>query len=330
MAEGESEMIRRKKPPPTTNDMPTPPRPAANQSADPAAKESTTRTRFGSVVVRVARVTLVAYIVWLVALWFVQDRMLFLPQVAGIGLTEDAIAEEPRIVRRWLAQDDGVETEAWLVRALPAGRTPHGLVVFTHGNAELIDHTLHEAEEWTQRGYDVLLPEYRGYGRTPGTPGEARIVADVLAHLDAELATRGARPVVLHGRSLGTGVATQVAARVAERNSDTRIPTPITALILESPFTSIAAFAAGYGAPAFIVRHPFRTDEVLPNLACPILILHAREDEVVPIAHARRLGSLQPRATLVELDGSHNSGISADPAYWNAIDRQIGHPAVQR
>jgi len=272
----------------------------------------------------VARITLVAYVVWLVALWFVQDRMLFLPQVAGIGLTEDAIAAEPRIVRKWLAQDDGVETEAWVVRALPAGSAPRGLVVFTHGNAELIDHALHEAEQWTQRGYDVLLPEYRGYGRTPGTPGETRIVADVIAHLDAELAANGARPVVLHGRSLGTGVAAQLAARVAERNDDARPPTPIAALILESPFTSIASFAAGYGAPAFIVRNPFRTDRVLPDLACPVLILHAREDEVVPIAHARTLGALQPRAVVVELDGSHNSGISADAAYWSAIDRLIG------
>jgi len=250
--------------------------------------------------------------------------MLFLPQVAGIGLTEDAIAAEPRIVRRWLAQDDGVKTEAWLVRALPTGRTPRGLVVFTHGNAELIDHALHEAEAWTQRGYDVLLPEYRGYGRTPGTPGETRIVADILAHLDAELAANRARPIVLHGRSLGTGVAAQVAARIVERDGSTEAPTTIAALILESPFASIASFAAGYGAPTFIVRNPFRTDQVLPDLACPILILHAREDEVVPIAHARTLGMLQPRAVVVELDGSHNSGLSADDAYWRAIDRLIG------
>lgn len=301
---------------------------SAPSSPARSAAASSPQQRVISAVIRVARVTLVAYIVWLVALWFVQDRMLFLPQVAGIGLTEDAIAAEPRIARRWLAQDDGVETEAWIVRALPTGSTPRGLVVFTHGNAELIDHALHEAEQWTQRGYDVLLPEYRGYGRTPGTPGEARIVADVLAHLDAELAANGARPLVLHGRSLGTGVAAQVAARVVERDGErdgsTEAPTPIAALILESPFTSIASFAAGYGAPAFIVRNPFRTDHVLPELACPILILHAREDEVVPIAHAHTLGTLQPRAKVVELDGSHNSGLSADDAYWSAIDRLIG------
>lgn len=309
----------------------------ADHSAVHSAHEPRTRTRVGSVVLRIARVTLIAYAVWLAALWFVQDRMLFLPQVAGIGLTEDAIAEEPRIVPRWLAQDDGVETEAWLVRALPAGIIPRGLVVFTHGNAELIDHTLHEAEEWTQRGYDVLLPEYRGYGRTPGTPGETRIVRDVVAHLDAELAAHGARPVVLHGRSLGTGVAAQVAARIAERvaarvaergGSAPRIE--LAALILESPFTSVASFAAGYGAPAFIVRHPFRTDHVLPDLTCPILLLHARDDEVVPVTHARMLGALQPRAVVVELDGSHNSGLSADPAYWNAIDRELGQITERR
>jgi pimeloyl-ACP methyl ester carboxylesterase len=95
------------------------------------------------------------------------------------------------------------------------------------------------------------------------------------------------------------------------------------ALILESPFTSVASFAAGFGAPAFIVRHSFRTDEVLPRLACPVLILHARDDEVVPVAHGRTLAGLAPRAEFVELDGSHNSGLSSDEAYWSATDRLI-------
>jgi alpha-beta hydrolase superfamily lysophospholipase len=285
------------------------------------------RARGTTLVVRLVRAAVLAYVAWVAALWFVQDRILFVPHLAGEGLTDAAIAAEPRIVRRWLAQDDGVETEAWLVRASQGLTAPRGLVVFTHGNAELIDHALPEAEEWTRRGFDVLLPEYRGYGRTGGTPGETRIVEDILAHLDAEIDAHGARPLVLHGRSLGTGVAAQVALRIAEGRVEGRVEgvdrDALDALILESPFTSIAAMAAGFGAPGFVVRHPFRTDRALPALACPILILHARNDEVVPIAHGRALSALHPKASMVELAGSHNSGIAGDPAYWSAIDRML-------
>jgi len=76
------------------------------------------------------------------------------------------------------------------------------------------------------------------------------------------------------------------------------------------------------------VRDPYRTDEILPALACPVLILHTRDDEVVPIAHGRALASLAPaRVTLVEFDGGHNSGISMTRQYWTAVE-QAANQAV--
>ena len=90
--------------------------------------------------------------------------------------------------------------------------------------------------------------------------------------------------------------------------------------MLESPFRSVASFAWRYGVPEFIVRDPYRTDELLPSFRCPTLILHAPLDEVVPFAHGEALASLQPLAMLVPLEGSHNSGLSSTSAYWRAID----------
>src|SRR5438045_8236 len=74
--------------------------------------------------------------------------------------------------------------------------------------------------------------------------------------------------IVIHGRSLGTGVASQLAGRHQPA-----------ALILESPFTSVASFAWRYGVPPVFLKSPYRTDEVLPKLTCPILILAGRDDE---------------------------------------------------
>ncbi len=91
-------------------------------------------------------------------------------------------------------------------------------------------------------------------------------------------------------------------------------------LVLESPFTSVASFAWGYGVPPFIVTNPYRTDRVLPELSCPIIIIRGEQDTIVPPRHGEVLASLNPRATLVTLVGDHNSGLSTQGAYWTAID----------
>ena len=285
---------------------------------DPAGPTSPP-SRLRGAVVRVVRSAVILYLAWGVTLFFMQPRMLYLPDLAGGGMREDeigALEQREGLVRHWIERD-GSRTEAWLLRAATA-EPSRGLVAITHGNAELIDHLLDDARRWRRMGFDVVLPEYRGYGRSTGSPSQDGIVGDTLAAIDWALAQTGRRALVLHGRSLGTGVAMQVAARLGEVAS----PHGLELAVLEAPFTSIASYAPRYGLPPFIVRDPYRTDEVLPILACPVLILHTRDDEVVPIAHGQALASLAPaRITLVEFDGSHNSGISMTRQYWTAVEQ---------
>ena len=285
---------------------------------DPAGPTSPP-SRLRGAVVRVVRSAVILYLAWGVTLFFMQPRMLYLPDLAGGGMRDDeigALEQREGLVRHWIERE-GARTEAWLLRASTAAPS-RGLVAITHGNAELIDHLLDDARQWRRMGFDVVLPEYRGYGRSTGSPSQDGIVGDTLAAIDWALAQTGRRALVLHGRSLGTGVAMQVAARLGEVGS----PHGLELAVLEAPFTSIASYAPRYGLPPFIVRDPYRTDEVLPVLACPVLILHTRDDEVVPIAHARALASLAPaRITLVEFDGSHNSGISMTRRYWTAVEQ---------
>jgi pimeloyl-ACP methyl ester carboxylesterase len=75
--------------------------------------------------------------------------------------------------------------------------------------------------------------------------------------------------------------------------------------------------------PPFLVRNSFHTDKVLPKLSCPILILHSRQDEIVPFSHGERLKQLAPTSKLIELNGTHNAGLSTQDAYWEAIDALI-------
>jgi uncharacterized protein len=238
-----------------------------------------------------------AYGVWCAALFFGQDRLLF---------RRDLVRPVPPEQMIWASQavhleiplDAGQGVEAWFLPAPEAGLGhPAPVVVFCHGNAELIDHLSWFVHKYHGLGCSVLLPEYRGYGRSGGTPAQEAITADAARFYDMVLERPDVdrRRMVIHGRSLGGGVAAQLAAR--------RKPA---ALILESTFTSVAVMAHQYLAPMWLVRNPYRTDEVLPTLDIPVLVAHGTLDLVIPVAHGRQLSKLAPKATYVEYVCGHD------------------------
>lgn len=236
------------------------------------------------------------YVAWCTVLYFYQDRLVFPADAAPAPLSKpfsnDAVVTT-------LPLPDGGQVESWFFPAALAGMdSPRPLVIFFHGNAELIDQQEDIVSLFRSFGCSVLLPEYRGYGRADGVPSQAGIVEDCVRFYD-EIVKRedvDARRIVFYGRSLGGGVAAQVAA--------CRKPA---AMILECTFASAASMARGYWAPEFLAKHPFRTDRVLPSLDIPILIFHGRHDTIIPVEHGRRLHKLTPRSVYVEYDCGHNA-----------------------
>jgi hypothetical protein len=204
----------------------------------------------------------------------------------------------------------GGVVEAWFIpSALARPGRPGPAVIFAHGNAELIDHNLDLAREYNSYGLSVLMPEYRGYGRSDGSPSQAAIVEDFVAWYDRLAAREDVDPerIVLHGRSLGGAVAAQVAAQ-----------RPVRGLILESTFTSVKAMAWQFLVPPILVRDPFDTLALAGELNMPVLIMHGTTDRVVPPAHADQLHTAIPGSTRVHFDGGHNDPVPAEP-YWAAI-----------
>ncbi len=226
------------------------------------------------------------------------------------GLVERPIDTPEGRVECWLVPAPGASAE----RKAPA-------VLFFHGNAELIDDLVPVAAEYRRLGVTVLLPEYRGYGRSAGSPSEETIVADAERFL-ADLLARpdvDAERIVYHGRSVGAGVACALAAR--------RKPA---ALVLESPFRSVSAMARRFAVPPFLVRDPFDNEAVVRSFDRPILLFHGRCDTIVPYAHGVALKALAHDATLVTYECDHND-LPPDPAaHWSHVEAFLRRHGVLR
>jgi uncharacterized protein len=259
---------------------------------------------------------LIAVGLYWAALYFAQRSMIFPTGVANSRLARgiDQEFESERggngRERFWLETDAG-KTECWLHLAPDAtAEKPAGLIVFSHGNAELIDGQSWVIEGALLLGYSVALCEYRGYGHSDGAPSQAAIIEDHCAMLDA-LAKRSEidpERIIYMGRSIGTGVACSLAA---ER--------PPAALILIAPFQSIREMAKGFLAPAFLIRDPFDNEKAVAEYPGPVLLLHGTRDEVIPITHSRALERATTRALLIELDSGHNDVPVESMELWSPI-----------
>ncbi|PYQ16573.1 MAG: hypothetical protein DMF80_04395 [Acidobacteria bacterium] len=211
-----------------------------------------------------------------------------------------------------LVAEDGVVLHGWFLPVDGSRLT----VLVCHGNAGNISHRLDRALLiHAKLRADVFLFDYRGYGRSEGTPDEAGTYRDGRAaylHLTGE---RGIAPgrLVLFGESLGGAVALQLA-----------LEQPSRALVLESPFTSIADMAA-VALPLLPMRYFVRTryDNLakIAALKVPLLVLHGEADTTVPLEQGRRVFEAAPepkRFFAIPGAGHNDTYLTGGEAYWQA------------
>ena len=201
---------------------------------------------------------------------------------------------------------DGVTLRGWEVNP---GRE-HALVYFG-GNGEGVEWLVPELGRRFPEHTSYLVA-YRGYGASEGTPGERVLTQDALVVHDYA-AARHAGPVDVVGRSLGSGVAMQVAVR-----------RPVERLVLITPFDSLVATGADL-FPRLPVRHLLRdrwdSAAVAHRLTARVLVVRAGGDDVVRPARTDRLLELLPEDTAVlDLPDAAHGTLHEDPAYWPAIE----------
>lgn len=207
----------------------------------------------------------------------------------------------------WLEVEGG-RVEAWFLppRAPAAAAGPAPLLIYAHGNGELIDMRAGDFSVLREAGMAVLQVEYPGYGRSAGSPSERSLTAALVAAYDwaAHDARVDPRRIAGYGRSLGGGAIAQLASR-----------RPLAALVLESTFESLSAVVMGYGVPRpFLINH-FETGTVLRDYPGPVLLLHGTRDRTFDSRHARTLAGLARRATLHLDECGHNDC----PPQWEMV-----------
>ena len=244
------------------------------------------------------------------ALLFSRQRSMLFPAPSVAGAP--ARPPDAQVVR---LDTSAGQVEAWYLPPLAPAASPAPLLLFAHGNGELIDYWPADFRIPREWGMAVLLVEYPGYGRSEGHPTLASVTATVLAAYDWAVAQPeiDAARVVAYGRSLGGGaVAVLAGART------------VSAIILESTFSSVRALARRYGAPGFLVRDRFDNLEAVRRLQAPLLILHGSADQIIPVSHARALHAAQPASDLVLAPCGHNDC----PRAWPVIARFLRRHAM--
>ena len=260
----------------------------------------------------------IAYLGLLLLLRLNESRLIYFP--GSVRRLTDAPAELQLPVRRAaIRTEDGLTLGSWVI---PAGPDSTGYwVLICHGNAGNLSEFGRPAHYARLRtlGLSLLAFDYRGYGESEGTPSEAGLYRDADAayqYLRGGLRVPPER-IIVFGHSLGSAVAVDLASRV-----------PAAGLILDGALTSVIERGAElypYVPVRWIGRSRFSSIDKISRVSIPKLFLHARADDVVPLAHGRRLfeAALPPK-TFVELNGGHGDAFELDSAsYFGSIRKFV-------
>ena len=210
----------------------------------------------------------------------VERRLMYFPGTAYLSPAESGLLGVQEHV---LATADGERVMAWYAPAKPGRQT----VLYFHGNAGALDSRAERIARYTAHGLGVFIMTYRGFAGSSGHPSEKANVADAKLAFDT-LVGLGVDPddIVVYGESLGTGVATQVAA--------TR---PVGGLVLEAPYTSMVDLAALHypllALPGrLFMRDRYDTRRHIASVTAPLLIIHGEADGIIPVSMGHELHAL--------------------------------------
>lgn len=192
-----------------------------------------------------------------------------------------------------------------------------GVILYHHGNAGNLNSWGNVAPDFLKLGYDILIPDYRGYGKSTGKLSEQMLTKDAQQFYEYLKERYSEDQIVLYGRSLGTGVTTNLARSVRCKM-----------VILETPFLSVPDMAAEMLPPVLPIRQllSYKLDNAdnLSNIQAPVYLIHGTEDELVPYRHSEGLVNvLKQPEVLYTIEGAGHNNISEFPVYHEVIAKLL-------
>ena len=262
-------------------------------------------------IVRILLVLSVLYGIVVGGIYILQPKIVFQPDPL---VAEHNFNFEEHFEEFYLYTDDSIQINALYFS------TPHvkkGAVLYLHGNADNLQRWGQYQTEFTKRGYDALVIDYRGYGKSDGAISEAGLYQDAQAAYQWLLQKYEPEEIIIYGRSLGTGVASWLASKVKARM-----------LLLETPFDNMTnvlhAHLPNVLLP-FDIKYKFPNDEYLKAVAYSIYIFHGTEDEIVPYESAMALQTLlKEHDEFITIEGGQHRGLRHFPIYQETMDRLLG------
>jgi fermentation-respiration switch protein FrsA (DUF1100 family) len=251
----------------------------------------------------------------LLIFWVTQRSMIYYPSAE---VPEPSVVGLTNVERVVMPTRDGLQLHGWFVPAT-APATGDSIIVF-NGNAGHRALRADLAHAFGARGWSTLLFDYRGYGGNPGSPTEEGLALDALAARAYLEGRRDIDPrrIVYFGESLGSGVAVRLALTRAPR-----------ALVLRSPLLSLAA-TARYHFPylpvGLLLRERYASAEAIGRIRCPVVVITAAHDSIVPAEHSRRLYQLanEPKRLVVIGGADHNDeALTSGPRVIDAVAESL-------
>ncbi len=249
---------------------------------------------------------LVLYAIVVAVVALLQERLLFFPE----ALPQGHRFAQPGVVERTI-EVPGATLSALHFRQPDA----RGLFFFLHGNGGNVDLWLPSTDVYQSVRYDVFMLDYRGYGKSTGKiRSERQLHDDVLAAYRSVASEYAGRPIVVYGRSLGTGLAARLATEVRA-----------SLLVLVSPYFSIRELGRKHfpWVPPFALRYPLDTGRWLSSVSAPVMLLHGDRDALISVAHAERLKALRPDAELVIVEGAEHDDIPTFDQYLETLTARL-------
>jgi len=256
-----------------------------------------------------------ALLIWTIVLMIFEEKFIYFPQKYPRGAYEQAHSI-PGLRDCWITTEDSVKIHAWFATAESAKAT----LVVSHGNAGNISHRYLLLRSLQRHGFNVLMYDYRGYGRSEGTPTEEGIYKDGLAAYDYAVSLPEVKPgrVILWGTSLGGAVAIDVATH---RHA--------AGLILESTFSSakdVARVVYPFLPVQFFMHTKLNSIEKIKTLEVPVLVIHGAHDSIVPIGLGRKLfnAANEPKDFYEIPNADHNDTFfMGGDEYFSRVDRFV-------